>query len=1035
MNPLVSSLALALLFVPLTAADAKQVKGISERSGVFSPQEQQAKFSVPEGFVVELVASEENGLINPIDLAFDDAGRLWTQTAEMYPMDAIDNVPWFELIELIKQRPEEVEKRFPEYSRLKRLYSLETPGTDRILVIDDLTKQVEGQIPAFADGLAIPQSILPYKNGVYVAHGSEMLFFEDTNGDGKADTHKTVLTGFGINDSHTMAHTLVRGPGGWVHFSHGALNAGEVTAVASGESANIIWSKIARFSLDGTKLEVQNCGINNIWGFHLKENGQWWASEANDMGCSVFPFDPMSAYQGLGNEKIRDYQTFAPRLHELRVGGTGLSGLAYDENGSKGFPAKWKNLAFLANPITNSINCVIADRNPDGSVISEHREDFLTCEDEWFRPVNIEFGPDGCLYILDWYNKIISHNEVRRDHPERDKSHGRLWRVRHESQVGRAIPNVQKAATSQLLAHLKSEILWEKRAAWHQIADRQAKELVPELEKLVLDKALATSSRVHALWSLESLGAYNATVMQALLGDEQVNVVREALRSLASFKPEIGEVVALVSPLADHPHYLIREQVLRTLDEVGQANQDSIRLLVAACKPAMPNKFGGGYEQNFQRFLARKALERYPDELEEFVFSARADEMPTANVEWATQALGNEAKSRAFARNWDAKTGKLTAETLIGVQEFISTPDMMKLLASEIQTKQFIELALQVQPRVISKNLHAAMVPALKMLLSSGDESDRQLAFKAVDAFKAPGINDEILAYALSLPVAQVDKPLMALLSLNRQGAQSLLERIGSDTSLDRDVRLAACMGLTDVEGRDPVKMVLGILEGKEEAEVAAIIGTLAQSADGGEILLALLEQEKISYEAFEIRDGERVASLYPERTSAAKLRGVSHGKRRQRMKAGNGKIEAFFKAYQTLEGDPVVGQGVFASCMACHQVNGQGQNLGPALDGSANRDIKHLLTAIVKPDEAVEGGYMIYRITTRSGEIIEGLRRQSNEFGVSVYLMGGVVEFIPRENIATEVLLHGRSFMPAHYGELPEQMMVDLLTYIQTLK
>ena len=86
---------------------------------------------------------------------------------------------------------------------------------------------------------------------------------------------------------------------------------------------------------------------------------------------------------------------------------------------------------------------------------AEHLPDFLSSKDDWFRPVNLEFGPDGCLYVADFYNKIISHNEVTTDHPDRDKAHGRIWRIRHKSQKPREIPNVAKASPQDLLAHLK----------------------------------------------------------------------------------------------------------------------------------------------------------------------------------------------------------------------------------------------------------------------------------------------------------------------------------------------------------------------------------------------------------------------------------------------------------------------------------------------------------------------------------------------------------------------------------------------------
>src|SRR5690606_22233660 len=140
---------------------------------------------------------------------------------------------------------------------------------------------------------------------------------------------------------------------------------------------------------------------------------------------SVVPLEAGAAFPGIGNEKFRAYQPFYPPVHNFQVGGTGLSGLAFSEDDTGGFPEQWKNVGFLANPITNSINGVRIVQKEDGTIVSEKVVDLLVSDDDWFRPVNITFGPDGCLYIADWYNKIVSHNEVPTSHPDRDKKHGR----------------------------------------------------------------------------------------------------------------------------------------------------------------------------------------------------------------------------------------------------------------------------------------------------------------------------------------------------------------------------------------------------------------------------------------------------------------------------------------------------------------------------------------------------------------------------------------------------------------------------------
>ncbi len=327
-------------------------------------------------------------------------------------------------------------------------------------------------------------SVLPYKDGAYVMQGSELFFLHDKDKNGLSDERTPLFTGFGYTDTHTMGHVLTRAPGDWVHFSQGALNKGEVVSLKSGQKVKLDYSKIARFSLDANKMELVSSGLNNIWGFQLRGNGQWYGSEANDLGYSVAPMEPGTGFPGIGNDRLRPYQPFVPLLHEFRVGGTGISGLAFADDAAGTFPAEFQDVAFLANPITSSINAVRIVREADGSVTAQHLPDLLTSEDDWFRPVNMEFGPDGCLYIADWYNKIVSHNELPTTHPDRDKENGRIWRIRHVSQQPREVPDFYKINTADLPSYLASPSLWAKRAAWHQISDRssaETKSLAPAL--------------------------------------------------------------------------------------------------------------------------------------------------------------------------------------------------------------------------------------------------------------------------------------------------------------------------------------------------------------------------------------------------------------------------------------------------------------------------------------------------------------------------------------------------------------------------
>lgn len=146
-------------------------------------------------------------------------------------------------------------------------------------------------------------------------------------------------------------------------------------------------------------------------------------------------------------------------------------------------------------------------------------------------------------------------------------------------------------------------------------------------------------------------------------------------------------------------------------------------------------------------------------------------------------------------------------------------------------------------------------------------------------------------------------------------------------------------------------------------------------------------------------------------------------------------KVEHIASLITKLEGNVDVGKGLFQMCLACHAVGQQGYSIAPALDGSATRETHALLTAILQPDAAMEGGYELARIIRKDGTMVEGYLYSSNDIGVTIATQGNIQTFIPRPDVRTETSVPGKSFMPAMVNELPEQNIVDLLSYIQTLK
>lgn len=1029
----------SLFFISAPTAENKQS---IPPDRVNTPEEELAGFKVPEGFVVELVASERDGIINPVDLTFDDAGRLWTQTARMYPLDPVTDIQWNDLLKLMDDP--EAQRNHPNFKRILDLYQGKTKGTDQILVISDLYGNNAAKVNVWADGLTIPMSILPYKDGVYVAQGSELFFLRDSDNDGKADERIPLLTGFGFTDTHTMPHVLVRAPGNWINFSQGALNKGEAYSLMSDAKLKIDYSKIARFSMDAKKLELVNAGLNNIWGYQLRNNGQWYGTEANDLGYSIVPMEPGTGYPGIGSERLRPYQPWMPELHKFRVGGTGISGLAFADDLSGSFPAEWKNVALLANPITSTINAVQINRNADGSVSAKHLPDLLTSEDKWFRPVNIEFGPDGCLYIADWYNKIISHNEIPTTHPDRDKTHGRIWRIRHKSQQPRVIPDYYNSKTEDLVKGLQSPSLWEKRAAWHQVTDRPLAETQKMAQPLVLlaDAGLDEITRIHALWSLEGIKHYDAGLLQSLLQSPADDLRREAVRSLSSFSPGTAAVAAYLKNLIEDKNPMVRAQVLRTIDELGAADAATIDILVRASKPPPEgNSMGGAYERSFERFLARKALEQYPNELQSYLNSPAAEKMSGDHLLWAIQALPALQKETAFLKLWPRLgISRLDESGFIFVAGMLSNPTIFEVVKPVIHNNDnaavYTKFALQNQAQLQSPELAVMLQEPVAFLLASRSETDVNPALDAVGRFNIEQVRDAVIVRINDQSSEKTVQLALKALENNPALNKDVFAHAVRNQKLGFAIRTAALVSLAKADKASALSAAQQWVPKLNTIQKRELVTGLSASGKSAALLLDMYEKKQLALTSFDLPAAERIRNSNKEDARGIAIWDAVKNRYEAERKAFKSKLTKYMAIAEKKGGEAKAGKVLFQTCLLCHKVGNEGKNIAPALDGSASRENEALLTAILDPDAAVESNYAVYRVTKKNGSTVEGYLVNKSDRGTTIAFMGGSQVFVEAGAIQSQGFLGGRSFMvKGLIDQYSDKQVADLLAYIRTIK
>ena len=785
-----------------------------------TPAQQQATFTVPDGFTVELVASEETGLPKPIKVRFDEQGRMWSMTATEYPVDANET---------------------PDLA--KSLWS--SGGKDRIVVFDDVLKPGPHTARTFADGMAMPMAVLPYKDGALVGQGSEILFLRDTDQDGKADKREVLVTGFGIQDSHLLPHQFTFGPGGWVYMAQGAFNRSNVRA-GKNPPVKFDYCKLGRFKPDGSVFETVGAGLNNIWGLSLGREGEFFIQEANDMRYSVTPFQVGNSYPGIGSQRIKPYAPFFGNTANFLLGGTGLSGLALSDDRAGSYPDPWHQVMFVANPITRTINAVKVRPTDEGGYQMEQLPDFVQTSDKWFRPIAITFGPDGCLYIVDWYNKIISHNEVPRKHPDRDKSRGRVWRIRHESQQPRPDTNLATTSPRQLLKHLNSDSTWAMRAAWQQIVQRDEQELAPALAAIALDATQSNDTRIHALWALDGLGKATTEIANSLAQDPSRNVRREAaaLRS-----------ASLTTSLADDPDGQVRAQALRTLSRNPAKN---IAHILAYARPEVraektgqaipwngklgtPVPPGPIYDRAFERYLVRAALEECPDELAAFLASPEAANIPGENRLYATLALPPALAPEYFVRAWSGVDREPNDEELLTLLKGSNNPAVrplvINLFSNEKNAAGIIAATLRLRDRLGNIKLDALLLAAAQKMVGN-PENDEQLIDLA-SSFRMKELKDPILQIMQRNGLPETTF-VAACNALGRVGAGDALLPIAGDAKRPSNIRQAALLAAaTGDEANTPA--LLKTVKSWPQADVPGLLTPLTNSQKGSELILAML--------------------------------------------------------------------------------------------------------------------------------------------------------------------------------------------------
>ncbi|MCC5936810.1 MAG: ThuA domain-containing protein [Lunatimonas sp.] len=477
-----------------------------------SPEESMKLVQVPVGFELQLFASEPD-IVNPMAMTWDDKGRLYVIETEDYPNEV---------------RSE--------------------GGNDRIKIFEDTNGDGKAdKITVFADNLNIPTSMVFVNGGLLVSMAPDFVFFKDTNGDGKADLRETVITGWGKSDTHAGPSNLMYG---FDNKVWGVLGYSGFNGTIDGKQFNFSQG-VYRFNPNGTDFEFLGNTSNNTWGLGFSEEFNVFISTANGQHSAYLampsrfvrrPVRGGSVNAVHGIDTHYDMPHLTPFLRQVDWHGSYTAAAGHHLYTARQFPKSyWNRVAFVAEPTGRVLHNAILE--VEGSGFRERNGfNILASSDEWFSPVHAEVGPDGALWIADWYNFIIQHNPTPKGfengpgnayiNPLRDTQHGRIYRLVYKGAPEGKVLSIDPSSNKDLIAGIKSDNMFWRRTAQRLIVETQNNGIVNDLLKIIdnteVDEIGLNSPAVHALWALHGLGELNGS------NDAAIRIVVKALKHPAA---------------------------------------------------------------------------------------------------------------------------------------------------------------------------------------------------------------------------------------------------------------------------------------------------------------------------------------------------------------------------------------------------------------------------------------------------------------------------------------------------------------------
>lgn len=961
------------------------------------PEESMKHYQHPADLEMKLFAADEDFGGKPIAMAWDTKGRLWVCVTVDYPNEL---------------KPAE-------------------KGRDKILILED-TKGTgrADKITVFADKLSIPTSICFANGGVIVHQAPHTLFLKDTNGDDKADERKILFSGWGTFDTHAGPSNMRYGPDGWIY---GMVGYSGFNGVVGGERHRFSQG-FYRFKPDGSKLEFLRSTSNNSWGTGFSEEGLLFGSTAN--GCPMVHLTIPNRYY----EKVKGFSSSVlpniaqsnqmyPITQKIRQvdwhgGFTAAAGSSLYT--ARLYPREyWNKTAFVSEPTGHLTATMILQ--PNGSdFIARYGWNLVAGVDEWIAPIIAEVGPDGCVWVVDWYNFIVQHNPTpvgfkngagnAYETELRDKKHGRIYRLVPKAKQPQPF-TLDKADVDTLVKTLRHDNMFWRMHAQRLLTEQKPEKLLEKLTPLIQnpqpDSINFDAGAVHAFWlianlkllpegeagqallqkglessspavrraALQAIPVAHKTALpakyQELLKDPEPQVRLAALLAFADLPSDAGVAQALAEALKS-PDFIADRWLADALVSAGA--QHAGPLLAVALKE--------NYSAKGLTILSTVA-EHYARSGGDNQLSQILKALPNASRETSATIIS------AFAKGWPAGSPhKLDAEA-----EKVLVDAYAKL--SPTGRSQLVKLVTQWG----SKALQERSKEILKDLLA--DLSNEKLS----DADRANAAKQIVEIAPLDTTLINT---LLAVIDIKASPSlsQGIFDALGTSSSeLVADAILKQYPAYTPAVRSQAIRLLLSR---------ASWSTRLLEASEKGQFALNDLTL-----------DQKQSLANHPEKGLAEKAKALL-AKGGGLPNADRQKVIDELWPIVKKGGDAALGKQMFTKhCAACHMHGTEGNRIGPDLTGMAAHPKEETLVHILDPSRSVEGNFRLYQITTLAGKVYNGMLLSETKTTIEIVDSEAKKHTLNREEIDTLVASQ-KSLMPEGFEkQMKPEEMANLLEFL----